>query len=659
MKKNTLQSFLTATSLFIILLSSIQSKAQTIFAITSSDALIRFDVANPKTITNIGTISGLTSGQMLVGSDFRPNTGELFALGYKSSDSTAQLYKINLTTSVASPVNGTPIKLALGTGPVGFDFNPAVDRIRVVSTNNKNYRLNPNNGAIAAVDLDLNYATGDVNFGKNPSVGTCAYTNSFIGSTATTLYDFDDSLNVLSRQVPPNNGVLVTVGNIGISQNTADASSDMDIYTMNNVNTAFICLNTGNSTSDSLYGINLSTGGLTALGMIGNGLDIKDIAIQISRQAIPAAKRLIYGLQFTAVDAVTKIPTAQNLVSFDSSDVSTIRTISAISGLKAGFYIAGMDFRPNGYKLYALATKLAGDSALLYTINTSTGAASVVNDTVFYVGLDSIRKNNIGFDFNPTVDRIRVTSTNGRNLRLNPITGKLAATDGVFIYNTGDANFGKTPRIGSAAYTNSYNGATKTRLYYIDETNQSIDTTATPNTGGIGTLRGGFMFNQADPSVDLDIYTYKNTGVNIAYLAANTGMSVIDSLYLLNLSTGATTLLGKIGSNGISLRDIAVVLDSSNFTVGIHKINEKTDHIALYPNPVNGESKLTFNVYTASTVSAAIYNLTGAKVADIMNNSSLNAGTYSYNLHADALASGTYIVVLSIDGETSSIKIIR
>ena len=35
-----------------------------------------------------------------------------------------------------------------------------------------------------------------------------------------------------------------------------------------------------------------------------------------------------------------------------------------------------------------------------------------------------------GFDFNPTVDRIRVVSDTGQNLRLNPDTGAVAAVDG-------------------------------------------------------------------------------------------------------------------------------------------------------------------------------------------------------------------------------------
>lgn len=51
-------------------------------------------------------ISGLSAGQRLVGMDYRPNTGQLFALGYNAAASTsnARLYVLNPITGVATPV---------------------------------------------------------------------------------------------------------------------------------------------------------------------------------------------------------------------------------------------------------------------------------------------------------------------------------------------------------------------------------------------------------------------------------------------------------------------------------------------------------------------------------------------------------------------------
>jgi len=116
-------------------------------------------------------ITGITAGQRVVGIDVRPNTGQLYALGYNSSLTTAnaQLYTLDYNSAVLTAV-GPAVTLNLaddnrantrGYLPnVGFDFNPRVDRIRVVAPNRTDYRLNPNTGALAATDGTLTYAAG-------------------------------------------------------------------------------------------------------------------------------------------------------------------------------------------------------------------------------------------------------------------------------------------------------------------------------------------------------------------------------------------------------------------------------------------------------------------------------------------------------------------
>ena len=76
-------------------------------------------------------------------------------------------------------------------------------------------------------DMDLAYAVGDVNAAASAAIGACAYTNSYIGSTVTTLYNYDMSLNILTTQIPPNNGTLNTVGVSGI---VAVSYTHLDVY---------------------------------------------------------------------------------------------------------------------------------------------------------------------------------------------------------------------------------------------------------------------------------------------------------------------------------------------------------------------------------------------------------------------------------------------
>ena len=203
-------------------------------------------------------ITGVKGTQKLVGLDFRPSTGELYALGYSATTDSAQLYRLNpftapgvaQFTTLAIPVNTTPVLLALGgtTERIGFDFNPVADRIRVVSSNDANYRLSPATGGIVATDGPLAYAAGDANAGLNPRIGTVAYTNAFRGSTSTTLYDIDVKADptsppgILSTQAPPNAGTLTTQAPVRLQGFGIDALArlKMDIYYSGTFNKGYL-----------------------------------------------------------------------------------------------------------------------------------------------------------------------------------------------------------------------------------------------------------------------------------------------------------------------------------------------------------------------------------------------------------------------------------
>ena len=244
------------------------ASATTVYGLTSSNALVMFDSATPGTIIGSISVSGLANGQVFRGIDFRPANGALYGV---SSDS--RLYTINTATGAATVV-GASGQFALNGSAFGFDFNPTVDRIRVTSNSDQNLRLNPVDGTLSAADGTLAYAAGDVNVGANPNIVGSAYTNSFAGATATTLYNIDSVLDVLVTQSPPNAGTLNTVGSLGF--NTGE-NVGFDIIPFSNVALASLSGPTGTS---GLFGINLNTGAATSIGAIGNGLTIVDIAVQ-------------------------------------------------------------------------------------------------------------------------------------------------------------------------------------------------------------------------------------------------------------------------------------------------------------------------------------------------------------------------------------------
>lgn len=229
------------------------------------------------------------------------------------------------------------------------------------------------------------------------------------------------------------------------------------------------------------------------------------------------------------------------LVMFDSATPGTIIGSVSVSGLSNGQVIRGIDFRPADGSLYGVSS-----DSRLYAINTATGAATSVGAA----GQFTLDGSAFGFDFNPTVDRIRVTSNTDQNLRLNPNNGALGATDGTLAYAPGDVNAGANPNIVGSAYTNSFNGALTTTLYNIDSVLDVLVTQNPPNVGTLNTV-GSLGFNTND-NVGFDIIPFSNTA-----LASLTGAGGLSGLYNINLGTGAATSIGAIGS-GLTIVDIAV-----------------------------------------------------------------------------------------------------
>jgi Domain of unknown function (DUF4394) len=226
------------------------SAAEAFYGVTQDNQLVTFQSDNVSNVEPSQPITGLPAGEQIIGLDKRPLTGQLYALGQSS-----RLYVINPRTGSAHAVGAGPFTPALAGTQFGFDFNPTVDRIRVTSDAEQNLRLNPDTGTVAGVDTNLAYAAGDPGAGTNPNVAASAYTNSFAGATSTTLYDIDNARNALVIQDPPNDGVLRTVGALGVQQPAV-------AFDVGDNNGAYAVLN-GERNTQNLYSINLSTGRAT------------------------------------------------------------------------------------------------------------------------------------------------------------------------------------------------------------------------------------------------------------------------------------------------------------------------------------------------------------------------------------------------------------
>ncbi len=448
------------------------------YALTSDSKLLKYNAKTAETATSTSTITGLQSGESLLSIDFRPATGQLYGLG-----STSRLYTINTETGAALAVGTAAFTPALAAQVANIDFNPTVDRVRMVTNNGQNLRLNPETGTVAAMD-------GSINGGSSPVITSIAYTDSKAGAATTTLYDIDFATKKLYKQDPPNNGTLVEVGNLNVN---FTGKGGFDI---NGDNTVAIATFTVDNVS-KLYQIDVTTATATYLA---------DFTSSIIDIAIPT-------------DAVAyTVDESNNLQIFNPTKPQTVIN-KPITGLQTGENVVGIDFRPATAQLFAL-----GSMSRLYAINASSGVATMVGLPAAFTLVGT----SFGFDFNPTVDRIRVVSNTGQNIRLNPNDGTLAATD--MAINPG------TPAVSAAAYTNNFAGATTTVLYVLDGSTNKLFMQNPPNNGTL--VEVGALGVTIDASNGFDIGSKSGT----AYAILTTGAAT--KLYTINLTTGAATSVG-------------------------------------------------------------------------------------------------------------------
>ncbi len=248
-----------------------------IYAVTTTNQLIQFNAGQPQKTLSSRALTGLTAGDTLLGIDYRVAKGQLFGLG-----ASGQLYRIDAKTGAASAV-GTPSALPKdGAREWGFDFNPTVDRIRVVNDAGYNLRLHPDTGAVVdgnpnepglQFDGRLAYDAADVNAGKSPAVVAAGYTYNKDNDKITTNYALDGRQGALVHQgskegvqpaVSPNTGRLFTVGSLGIG---AFERATLDISDVSNA--AYAAITAGGKSS--WYRIDLTTGKATRIGTIADG----------------------------------------------------------------------------------------------------------------------------------------------------------------------------------------------------------------------------------------------------------------------------------------------------------------------------------------------------------------------------------------------------
>ncbi|MEX2128711.1 MAG: DUF4394 domain-containing protein [Xanthobacteraceae bacterium] len=236
------------------------ASAQALVALVGDNTIAMIDPASRK-VTASWPVKGANK---LVGIDVRPADGMLYGI-----TDNGWIVTIDTKTGAATQKAELSTKLPAGVTAT-IDFNPAADRLRLMGSDGTSHRANVDDGKVI-VDGNHKYADADANKGKTPKVVAGAYSNSVKGTKETALYNIDASNWNLVRQAPPNDGVLNTIGNLGVK--AAEPIAFNIVATGEGQNAAWLV------SGGTLYSVDIGSGKATAAGAIMNLKGtIRDIA---------------------------------------------------------------------------------------------------------------------------------------------------------------------------------------------------------------------------------------------------------------------------------------------------------------------------------------------------------------------------------------------
>jgi Domain of unknown function (DUF4394) len=184
------------------------AQAGSIIGLVEGKWIATIDPATRK-VTAKGDVKG---APRLIGIDVRPADGMLYGVTGEGA-----IVTIDLKSLQATPKSKLSENLKSGVTAT-VDFNPVADRLRLMGSDGASLRVNVDDGK-ATVDGSHKFKEGDANAGKTPKIIAGAYSNSFKGTQATVLYNIDATTGSLVLQAPPNDGVLNTIGALGIKLN--------------------------------------------------------------------------------------------------------------------------------------------------------------------------------------------------------------------------------------------------------------------------------------------------------------------------------------------------------------------------------------------------------------------------------------------------------
>ncbi|MES2909081.1 MAG: DUF4394 domain-containing protein [Pseudomonadota bacterium] len=513
------------------------------FLLTSDNTIVGVDVDDMEFARSVRSLpqatgasipGALDATEVVLDIDYRNSEGALYAL--TKTGTTGRIIRIDPTSGALARIStlvsdGTTSNMSLSATGYTIDFNPVVDRLRIIGTDGSNWRTDVSTG-----DTLVDTATSLTN------LSGAGYEETFSAlGRGTRLFTLDAATDNLYLQTPPNDGTQTAAKSLLGSTDVAS----IDGYDINPANNAGLAM--------------LTVAGVQRIYTINPAASIgSNAASLVGRPPV-----LTGPLKYKALTFITRAnPTVLALTSnnsyrsFNANTPDQVSDPVTITGLTATEKVIGIDFSQSARKLYALT-----DTSNVYAIDLSlpvtSGATPAGGAAASVSTLKTPLTTDITYttDFNPFVG----TAPNPNQLRLigsNNENSAVTVEDGTVVSN-GPVSGTPTPLVKAAAYVNNFRGTTATSLLVIDQASSSLNVqNISSEPGKLTRLAAlGIMLDPGSP-VGFDISGRNNEN---QLLMARTASAGAFTLYRVNSAATSTplTVIGPI-SGTTDLIDIAI-----------------------------------------------------------------------------------------------------
>lgn len=447
-----------------------------VLVLTSDNRLVSFDRTNPSAIRTSFPISGIRSGDTLLGMGFYPQNNILYAIARTTPGNGGRIYTIDTSNGNATvfadmvpesgPTSRTPFT-TLDPAATAFSVN-------FNSTFNFSFALISNTGQTLRVFIAPGISTPigvtyvlDKDTNNTFNFGGMAYTNAFLGGRLARGINIDTVNDNLTIDSLNDNYALVDPTEIAAPLGVnADGIAGFDID--QRTNRGYALLNVGGQVVFHSIAIPARTATLPVSGPAAIPVGAVNIPGFVSMALAPLEAPLVFALDGNMAGT-------QRLLSFNVRTPNNA-TATALTGLPAGERLLAIDFRPSNGRMYGLSS-----AGKLFTIDPDTGTATLAS--TLSVSADIVNGlalgKNYAMDFNPVAGALRIVSTGegdniSRNYRVpgtNLESSGTTLTDSNLSLGGSGTGFGVT----KIAYSNSFNPApASTLLFGIDVVNNNF-----------------------------------------------------------------------------------------------------------------------------------------------------------------------------------------